>query len=209
MDIVIDTSALIAVLVDEPERTKIVDITVGNTLIGPGSIPWEVGNAFSAMFKQNRLTLNEAQKGLAIFQSIPIRYVEPDFFSGVISGLTDGNSAREFVDEVVNLKNQLISYGSGLGDTYQWSAETLTEGRGKCGDTSILIASLLKAGENEANYGLDVYIWYCDADNIANPQEVNHAIVGVEYSDGSSELIETTTDDYYHIGEIVGWKYEV
>ncbi len=79
MDIVIDTSALIAVLVDEPERPTIIEHTVGNTLIGPGSIPWEVGNAFSAMFKRERLTLTEAQKGLSIFQGIPIRYVDPDF----------------------------------------------------------------------------------------------------------------------------------
>jgi len=79
MDIVIDTSALIAVIVGEPERKRIVEFTTGNTLIGPGSIPWEIGNAFSAMFKQDRLTLDEAQKGLAIFASIPLRYVKPDF----------------------------------------------------------------------------------------------------------------------------------
>ena len=79
MDVIIDTSALIAVIVGEPERSRIVEITLGNTLIGPGSIPWEIGNAFSAMFKQNRLTLKEAQKGFTIFQSIPIRYMEADF----------------------------------------------------------------------------------------------------------------------------------
>lgn len=79
MDVIIDTSALIAVIVGEPERDRIVEMTMGNTLIGPGSIPWEIGNAFSAMFKQNRLTIKEAQKGLAIFQSIPIRYMEADF----------------------------------------------------------------------------------------------------------------------------------
>ena len=83
MDIVIDTSALIAVIVGEPERNRIVEITTGNTLIGPGSIPWEIGNAFSAMFKQDRLTLDEAQKGLAIFESIPLRYVEPGFFNAL------------------------------------------------------------------------------------------------------------------------------
>jgi predicted nucleic acid-binding protein len=83
MDIVIDTSTLIAVIVGEPERTKIVEFASGNTLIGPGSIPWEIGNAFSAMFKQDRLTLNEAQKGLAIFESIPLRYVEPDLFNAL------------------------------------------------------------------------------------------------------------------------------
>ena len=79
MDIVIDTSALIAVIVAEPERNKIIEITKGNTLIGPGSIPWEVGNAFSAMFKRNRISLKEAKKGLLIFSSIPVRYIEPDF----------------------------------------------------------------------------------------------------------------------------------
>lgn len=79
MDIVIDTSALIAVIVGESDRDKIIEITRGNTLIGPGSIPWEIGNAFSAMFKRNRLSITEAQKGLKIFNSIPIRYIEPDF----------------------------------------------------------------------------------------------------------------------------------
>jgi predicted nucleic acid-binding protein len=83
MDIVIDTSALIAVIVSEPEREKIVEITTGNDLIGPGSIPWEVGNAFSAMFKRNRLTIEEAQQGISIFNSIPLRYIETDFIKAL------------------------------------------------------------------------------------------------------------------------------
>ena len=83
MDVVIDTSALIAVIVGEPERNKIVESTTGNTLIGPGSIPWEIGNAFSAMFKQNRLTLDEACKGLVIFDGIPLRYIKTDFVNAL------------------------------------------------------------------------------------------------------------------------------
>ena len=79
MEIVIDTSALISVIVGEPERKRIIQVTKGNALIGPGSIPWEIGNAFSAMFKQERLTLDEARKGLAIFKSICVRYIDPDF----------------------------------------------------------------------------------------------------------------------------------
>lgn len=83
MDIVIDTSALVAVIVGEPEKEQIVNLTSGHTLIGPGSIPWEVGNAFSAMLKQNRLTLDEANKGIAIFQGIPVRYSRPDIASAL------------------------------------------------------------------------------------------------------------------------------
>ncbi len=74
---------MIAVIVGEPERDRIIEFTTGNTLMGPGSIPWEIGNAFSAMFKQNRLTLDEARKGLIIFDSIPLRYIKPDFVNAL------------------------------------------------------------------------------------------------------------------------------
>lgn len=75
MNIGIDTSALIAVIVAEPEKPEIVKQTIGHTLIGPGSIPWEIGNAFTAMLKQRRLDVVAAQKGIKIFESIPLRYV--------------------------------------------------------------------------------------------------------------------------------------
>ncbi len=79
MEIVIDTSALVSVIVGEPKRKRIIELTTGNTLIAPGSIPWEIGNAFSAMFKQKRLTLAAAEKAISIFKGIPIRYIDPDF----------------------------------------------------------------------------------------------------------------------------------
>ena len=83
MNIVIDTSAIIAVIIGESEREKVIELTAGNTLIASGSIPWEIGNAFSAMFKQNRLTLDDANKGLIIFRSIPVRFVETDFVNAI------------------------------------------------------------------------------------------------------------------------------
>ena len=83
MDIVVDTSALIVVITGKSERNRIIEMTSGNALIGPGSIPWEIGNAFSAMFKRNRLSLDEAKKGIAIFDSIPIRYIQPDFINAI------------------------------------------------------------------------------------------------------------------------------
>lgn len=83
MDIVIDTSAIIAVIADEPQRDKIIELTRGKTLIGPGSIPWEIGNAFSAMFKRKSLSLEEAKRGLEIFNRIPLRYIETDFANAI------------------------------------------------------------------------------------------------------------------------------
>lgn len=111
MDIVIDTSALVAVIVGKPERTKIVELTAGNSLIGPGSIPWEIGNAFSAMFKQDRLSLDEAQKGLSIFESIPLRYVEPDFFNSLSLSKKINMHAYDayFLDCAIRYKSPLLT----------------------------------------------------------------------------------------------------
>ncbi|MDZ4858335.1 MAG: type II toxin-antitoxin system VapC family toxin [Candidatus Hydrogenedentes bacterium] len=83
MDIVIDTSALLSVIMAEPERDSIVNVTSGHSLIGPGSIPWEIGNAFTAMLKQGCLSVADAQRGMKIFQKIPLRYVEVDFNSAI------------------------------------------------------------------------------------------------------------------------------
>lgn len=79
MDIVTDTSILIAVILNEPEKKAIVKATAGHGLIGPESIRWEMGNAFSAMFKQKRMSLRIAQKALAVFDVIPLRYLDVDF----------------------------------------------------------------------------------------------------------------------------------
>ncbi len=68
---------------NEPERDKIVKCTSGNTLLGPGSIPWEIGNAFSLMLKKKRIPFEDVKKGLKIFRKIPIRYVKINFASAL------------------------------------------------------------------------------------------------------------------------------
>ena len=78
MEIVIDTSALLAVIVGEPERGEVVRLTLGHELLAPGSIRWEVGNAFVSMMRQKRIGLGAALEGLRIFESIPIRLLEAD-----------------------------------------------------------------------------------------------------------------------------------
>jgi len=59
------------------------------------------------------------------------------------------------------------------------------------------------------DYGLDVSIWYCDANHMTDPQEVNHVIVDVDFPDGTGLLIETTSDSYYTHEQVMGWEFEV
>ncbi len=73
MEIVVDTSAIIAVLTGERHHEKIVQATKNAILFAPHSLHWEVGNAFSAMFKKKAIALETAKQALALYPRIPIR----------------------------------------------------------------------------------------------------------------------------------------
>jgi predicted nucleic acid-binding protein len=39
---------------------------------------WEIGNAFSAMFKRKKITLSQAKKAIEIYSSLPIEFFSVD-----------------------------------------------------------------------------------------------------------------------------------
>jgi predicted nucleic acid-binding protein len=76
MEIVIDTSALLAVVGEQPEKAELVRLTRGAALVAPASVHWEVGNALSAMFKRNSIDLDAALELLDAYAAIPIRLID-------------------------------------------------------------------------------------------------------------------------------------
>ena len=78
MELVVDTSAIIAVLVHGSERETILQRTVGAALTAPSSVHWEVGNAFSAMLKRRRITLSQARQAVRIYEQMQFRFIDVD-----------------------------------------------------------------------------------------------------------------------------------
>lgn len=76
MDIIADTSTLLAVLLDEPERPTLIRLTRGTTLLAPGSVPWEVGNGLIAGFRGKRLSARQVRDAWAFFERIPLRLLD-------------------------------------------------------------------------------------------------------------------------------------
>jgi predicted nucleic acid-binding protein len=76
VEIVIDTSAILAVIVEQPEKAELVRLTRGATLTSPASVHWEVGNALSSMFKRKTLNLKEAMRCLEAYAAIPVRMAD-------------------------------------------------------------------------------------------------------------------------------------
>ena len=83
LDLVIDTSAIIAVIANEPERATIIEHTVGANLMAPTSVHWEVGNAFSGMFNRHRITLYQAQQAIRSYERMQFRFLDVDLGQSV------------------------------------------------------------------------------------------------------------------------------
>lgn len=76
MVLVVDTSVILAVVLNEPTKAELVRLTTSAELVAPLSLHWEIGNALSAMIKRKRITLPEALQALLEYQKIPIRFLD-------------------------------------------------------------------------------------------------------------------------------------
>ncbi|MGH9415639.1 MAG: type II toxin-antitoxin system VapC family toxin [Terriglobales bacterium] len=72
----LDTSALLAVLLDEPSRPALIRVTQGQALRAAPTLPWELGNALVAGFRRHRLSAEEVRAAWASFGAVPVQLVE-------------------------------------------------------------------------------------------------------------------------------------
>jgi predicted nucleic acid-binding protein len=77
MEIVLDASAIIAVIADEPESNIVINCTKNAVLISPHIVSFEIANALTKMMKRGIISSKEKIIGLInAFQKIPIKAVE-------------------------------------------------------------------------------------------------------------------------------------
>lgn len=78
MRILVDTSAILGVLLNEDSKESIVAKTKDATLIAPASIHWEIGNAVSSLIKRKKLSGRTALQLIEEYRKIPIQYLDAD-----------------------------------------------------------------------------------------------------------------------------------
>lgn len=78
MDIISDTNIFLAVVLNELEKDNIIRLTSEANAISPEILPYEIGNALTAMVKRKQLTHDEALSAFEATNSIPVRLVSVD-----------------------------------------------------------------------------------------------------------------------------------
>ncbi len=83
MDLTVDASVLMAVILNESSKPKLLEATRDAELISAPSLPWEIGNAISALFKRRRIDMAQAEVAMASFRRVPVRLPSLEIESSV------------------------------------------------------------------------------------------------------------------------------
>jgi predicted nucleic acid-binding protein len=73
MNYLVDANIYLAVIMNEPEKAGIIRLTENSDLVSPEILPYEIGNAFSAMAKRGSIEKKQVEICYAIFKKIPVR----------------------------------------------------------------------------------------------------------------------------------------
>jgi len=118
MQIVADTNIFLAVALDEPEKPAIIDLTVGHKLVAPAVLPYEIGNALTAMMRKRVLDPDELVPTWEAVQQIPVELRPVDIRSALkIAGLFNVYAYDAYVLEcAVGARSPLLTLDRRLRD---------------------------------------------------------------------------------------------
>ena len=116
MNIIIDASCIIAVLMEEPERNIILEKTKDAILFAPTCLPFEIGNSLSAMAKSHRIDTAKAIETINVFKQIPVQLIDFDIEKAVQIATEENHYAYDAYYIECALENgfPLLSLDKGL-----------------------------------------------------------------------------------------------
>ena len=113
---VADTSVFLAVALDEPERRGLVSLTEGHDLIAPEILPYEIGNALTAMLKKGALKPREVLLAWDAVQAIAVDLRAVDIRSALGIAARLGVYAYDayFLECALDLRIPLLTLDKGM-----------------------------------------------------------------------------------------------
>ena len=90
MKIIADTNIFLSVALEEKSKSKIVSLTQGCDIYAPEILPYEIGNALSAMVKRKQIDSSDVVSIFSITQKIPVKLIKVDI-PNALSIATDKN----------------------------------------------------------------------------------------------------------------------
>jgi predicted nucleic acid-binding protein len=78
MEILMDACAIMAVIVKEPERDLVIQLTQDAVMVSPDMVSYEIANALTKMMKKKVIEKERMLNAYIFFKKIPVKTVEID-----------------------------------------------------------------------------------------------------------------------------------
>ena len=78
MDILLDASAIMAVILNEPNKERVIRLTENAMILSPEVISFEIGNALINLYKRQKISEQGLFEAYKNFASIPLRIIKVD-----------------------------------------------------------------------------------------------------------------------------------
>ena len=72
MNVLLDAGAIMAIILNEPNKNIVISLTKGVTLLSPAMLSYEIGNALISLYKRHKLKENEIREAYNNFKQIRI-----------------------------------------------------------------------------------------------------------------------------------------
>ena len=111
MKITADTNTFLAVALEEPEKNKIIQLTIGHNLAAPEILPFEIGNALTAMMRKRTIKADELTSAWDLVQAIPVELQHIDIRSALEIASRFNINAYDayFIECAISLRSPLLT----------------------------------------------------------------------------------------------------
>jgi predicted nucleic acid-binding protein len=78
MEMILDASAIMAVIIKEPERELVIQLTKNTVIMSPNMVSYEIANGLTKMMKKKVIEKERMINAYKYFKNIPVKTIEVD-----------------------------------------------------------------------------------------------------------------------------------
>jgi predicted nucleic acid-binding protein len=126
---VADTNTFLAVALDEPEKLWLVRVTQRHDLVAPAVLPYEVGNALSALVRRKMLKVDEVASVWDAIGAVPVELAPVDVRAATVLAAEHGIYAYDayFLQCAIEGRCSLLTLDEGMKRVARELGITLVE----------------------------------------------------------------------------------
>jgi predicted nucleic acid-binding protein len=116
MEMILDASAIMAVIIKEPERDLVIQLTRNAVIVSPDMVSYEIANGLTKMIKKKVIEKERMINAYKYFKKIPVKTIEVDIERALVIAWDYKIYAYDacYLESANRLKLPLLTFDSNM-----------------------------------------------------------------------------------------------